>query len=180
MKIYTKTGDKGTTGLIGGSRVSKSSDRIMALGVIDELNAQLGRCRYESKGTELDSYLFRIQNQLFQIGAQVATPQGSPHFKIGITAEEIETLESEMDAFTDRLPPLKNFILPGGCALAAELHIARSTCRRAERELIRLQESLDECAEPLKFLNRLSDWLFVAARIANLLAGVEDVVWKSH
>lgn len=177
MRIYTKTGDKGTTGLVGGGRVHKTDDRIEALGAIDELNACLGVALTVGPSAPLAPLLLRTQNQLFDLGAEVATPQESEWFAPSAQPEDILQLEKEMDGWTAELPPLKNFILPGGTPAAAQLHLARTICRRAERQLLRLAESHPLREETLIFVNRLSDWLFVLARQENHLAGVTDVKW---
>lgn len=172
MKIYTKTGDKGTTGLVGGSRVSKTDDRIIAIGDVDELNALIGVARTFA-GSDHDSNLSLIQNWLFDLGAELATPPDSKFDNSSISDNHIEFLEQSIDAMTSQVEPLRNFILPGGSPLAAALHHARTVCRRAERSVIVLDL---ERAEPVTFLNRLSDWLFTAARFANREAG--DVIWS--
>jgi cob(I)alamin adenosyltransferase len=176
VKIYTKTGDAGKTGLIGGLRVPKNSPRIAAIGDIDELNASVGLARCASVGSSLDSTLESIQNWLFEAGAEIASP-GEERFET-IESGAIHRLETSIDEMTDELPELKNFILPGGTELAARLHVARSACRRAERTLLELG-SVEHVREEIRVLfNRLADWLFVAARTANHLSNVQDVNWK--
>ncbi len=178
MKIYTKTGDAGETGLIGGRRVPKNSPRIAAIGDIDELNATIGLVRVESSGHSLDETLYRVQNWLFEAGAEIASP-GEQRFE-SIESDAIRHLEASIDEMTSILPELKNFILPGGTELAARLHLARSICRRAERTLLELS-SVELVREEVRvFVNRLADWLFVAARTANHLANVLDVNWKRN
>lgn len=181
MKIYTKTGDKGETGLFGGARVRKDHVRIEAYGEIDELNACLGTSRSLNDDAELDALLHRIQNELFEIGAVLATPSGSKHAgtdKCPIRPEDITRLEKAIDRFDRDLPALRNFILPGGTELSAALHLARTVCRRAERDLVALaeQEPVDE--EILAYINRLSDLLFIMARWANWKKGISDTPWK--
>ena len=176
MKIYTKTGDDGTTGTFGGERVSKSDPRIDVLGHIDELNAAIGVARSHADNHELDFMLERVQRELFELGAEIGCPSDSPYFKATINQVHIERLEREVDAA--ELPPLRDFILPGGTKFAAAIHLARTIARRAERVLITANEGLNGRQEPLVYLNRLSDWLFVLARSANHRAGVEDVKWK--
>ena len=177
MKIYSKTGDDGTTGLYGGDRIPKASLRISAIGEIDELNAMLGVVRIHSEGTSLDPLLLKVQNWLFDVGAELACPPGGK-FQVALTGREhAKVLEESIDAQTAALPELKAFILPGGSPLAAHLHLARSVCRRAERAVVQLHE-----VEPLRddlriFLNRLSDWLFVSARTANHIQNVNDISW---
>ena len=176
MKIYTRTGDAGQTGLIGGLRVDKNSPRIAAIGDIDELNAAVGLARRQANGIALDSTLEMIQNWLFEAGAEVASP-GQERFET-IESEAIRHLESSMDAQTEALPALQNFILPGGSELGARLHLARAICRRAERTVLELN-TVEPVREELRVLmNRLADWLFVAARTANALSHVQDVNWK--
>ncbi len=176
MKIYTKTGDDGTTGVFGGGRVLKADPRIEALGAIDELNASVGMARSLAVQSEIDSWLERIQRELFDLGAEIACPIENRHFKAAIRNEHIERLEQEIDLI--ELPPLREFILPGGTALASSLHLARTVARRAERVLIGASQSIELRQEPSQYLNRLSDWMFVMARSANHSAGVPDVKWK--
>lgn len=176
MKIYTKTDDDGTTGTFGGDRVSKSDPRIDVLGHIDELNAAIGIARSQADNQELDFMLERVQRELFELGAEIGCPSDSPYFNATIKQVHIELLEKEMDAA--ELPPLRDFILPGGTKFAAAIHLARTIARRAERVLIASNSELRVRQEPLVYLNRLSDWLFVLARSANHRAGVEDVKWK--
>jgi cob(I)alamin adenosyltransferase len=170
VKIYTKTGDAGETSLFGGARVPKSDARIEAYGTIDELNSFLGVARASWPASPLDEELGRIQSDLFDLGAHLAAP-GSNRFW-GVRAERVAELESAIDGMESKLPPLRNFILPGGCAAAANLHVARTVCRRAERLVVTLHDDAS-----IVYLNRLSDFLFVAARYANLQHGVDDVVW---
>ncbi len=178
MKLYTKTGDDGTTGLYGGDRVLKTSLRIKAIGEVDELNAILGVVRLYSKGDRLDSSLMRIQNCLFDLGAELASPPGGKFVLENIVESHVIDLEVEIDQFSDELEPLKAFILPGGCELSAHLHFARSACRRVERAVIELNELEFVRNEVRLFLNRLSDWFFVAARTANYDRNVQDTEWK--
>ncbi len=172
MKIYSKTGDKGTTGLIGGERRRKDDLLFEAIGTVDELNSFIGAARTEVDGPG-DS-LQIIQNTLFDLGSSLADPKSLIAFDC---AEVIADLEASIDQMTAELPELRNFILPGGSNQSARLHVARSVCRRAERCVIRLELSYDE---PVVFLNRLSDWLFVAARYANLKADAKDILWNKR
>lgn len=172
MKIYTKTGDDGTTGLVGGSRIGKDSPLIQAIGDVDELNALIGIARTHGAG-DLDDTLGKIQNWLFDLGAELATPPGGRFNNDSIGEANIDYLEQSIDSLTGQVEPLRNFILPGGSPLAAALHHARTVCRRAERSVIALGR---ERAEPVTLLNRLSDWLFTAARYANRERG--DVIWS--
>lgn len=171
MRIYTKTGDSGTTGLVGGTRVSKSDRRIAAIGDVDELNALIGVAR--SHGSEMDVALERVQNWLFDLGAELATPADGKFKNEIISDEHAHWLESSIDEMNEDLSPLKNFILPGGTPIAAALHHSRTVCRRAERSVIAFGEARPEL---IRFLNRLSDWLFVAARFENRTRG--DVLWS--
>jgi cob(I)alamin adenosyltransferase len=177
MRVYTKTGDRGETGLIGGGRVAKDSLKIAVVGELDELNALLGLCRVEASDTELDGKLGEIQGMLFALGAEVATPVGSPISLQIVDQAAVEGLESSMDRLDEYLDDLHNFILPGGSEGAARFHHARAVCRRAERTLWALNREEPVRAELLIFLNRLSDWLFVGARTLNRVRGVEDVKW---
>jgi len=178
MKIYTKTGDDGTTGLFGGDRVRKSDPRLECYGTLDELNAAIGLAAVVAP-TALLAKLRAVQNELFIIGSHLATPKESASSAALPELEEsiITRLEMEIDAAEAELAPLRNFILPGGCECAARLHVARTICRRAERLLVNF--SLDRPVDTimLTYLNRLSDWLFVHSRWANRQEGVEDIPW---
>lgn len=180
MKIYTKRGDDGTTGLFAGGRVSKASDRVAAYGDVDELNSLLGvvRAELEPDG-ELDRMFARIQWELFNLGAQLATanPEQAVKSVPEIEDADIERLESEIDGFTAQLPPLKAFILPSGTRGAATLQLARTVCRRAERASVLLASNNPVPPLVVKYLNRLSDHLFVVSRIVNHRAGVEETKW---
>lgn len=184
MKIYTKTGDDGTTGLIGGSRVRKCDPRIELYGTVDELNAAIGLAVVAAGESLLAGLLLPVQNDLFVIGSHLATPDHEPPAKTNwlppIDEQLIQRLEQQIDAAESQLPALRNFILPGGTELGARLHLARTVCRRAER--LSVEFSLNRPISPviITYLNRLSDWLFVHARLANHLAGVADVPWISH
>jgi cob(I)alamin adenosyltransferase len=177
MKIYTKTGDTGTTGLIGGSRIAKNSLRMSAIGDVDELNAAIGLAGTAGAG-DLDAELARVQNLLFDLGAELASPIEHARQYRAIAADDIELLERSIDAQTAELEPLRNFILPGGAEVGARLHLARCLCRRAERSILELNAHEEVGSEALTFMNRLSDWLFTAARTANRLGGVQDVKWQ--
>lgn len=178
MKIYTRTGDDGTTGLIGGARIPKNSLRISAIGAVDEVNAAIGWVR-AAQPAELDSELELFQNWLFDLGAELASPTEHRLQHRALTPAKVEKIERSIDRQTAELEPLKNFILPGGSETASRIHIARGACRQAERSILELNEHEPVSAEALAFINRLSDWLFVAARTANRLAGVQDVKWSS-
>jgi cob(I)alamin adenosyltransferase len=180
VKIYTKTGDQGETGLFGGPRVRKDSPRIRAYGGVDELNAVVGLARSANRDGGVADLLQAVQNDLFDIGAVLATPDPDKLRGKGTFAgaREIERLEREIDRMESDLPALKTFVLPGGSELAARLHLARTVCRRAEREVVALMAAEPVGPEVLVYLNRLSDFLFVLARWANLKAGVADVPWS--
>lgn len=177
MKIYTKTGDEGQTGLLGGARTPKTSARIMVIGDVDELNAAIGLARTASDGLNLDADLGKIQNWLFDLGAELACPPEGKIQSQNLTAQQIAFLEESIDLQEARLEPLKQFILPGGSTLSAHLHFARSVCRRAERSILVLNDLEPQRQQTRVFLNRLSDWLFTAARTANVLTNVKDVPW---
>lgn len=179
MKIYTRGGDRGETSLLGGGRVRKDNERIAAYGTIDELNSFIGlACTTISDARLLDE-LAAIQSDLFDIGAQLASPGHADRFR-GVDPARIDVLEHSIDAMERELPPLTNFVLPGGSAGAAHLHVARTICRRAERLIVALGDASAETETTIAYVNRLSDWLFVAARYANHIAGVEDVPWISR
>lgn len=181
MKIYTKTGDSGTTGLFAGPRVLKDNPRIAAYGSVDELNAILGMVlqtlAQDSSG--LSGAVTQVQSDLFSIGAELATPDPQSQGMCLLPESRITDLEQSIDSIEESLPPLKNFVLPGGCAASAALHWARTVCRRAERDVVHLsqQPGIADCARIIVYLNRLSDWLFVVARQQNALAGVPDQPW---
>ncbi len=179
MKIYTKTGDSGTTGLFGGARVDKDDERVEAYGTVDELNAALGLAAVATDGELLDR-LRTVQADLFVIGSHLAAPDPSAQAaRLPMLDESIVSrLEMQIDAAEDDLPPLRNFILPGGSEAAARLHVARAVCRRAERLLVDFAMDRPVPAIVITYLNRLSDWLFVQARWANLQAGIPDIPWK--
>lgn len=181
MKIYTKKGDAGETGLYGGDRVAKDHLRIHAYGTLDELNAFLGAAisalADDPSVGELRGWLTRIQGELFQLGAELATPIGKKVASALVEEKEVAMLETEIDAMEQALPPLRHFILPGGTPIASHIHCARAVARRAERELVSLGRQEEVRPVALKYLNRLSDALFVCARYANHLAGVADVPW---
>ncbi len=174
MKIYTKTGDSGETSLFGGARVRKDDARIEAYGTVDELNSAIGIARATWQ-SDFDPQLHAIQSDLFDIGAHLASP-GTSRFE-GPKPARIAALEQSIDAMESQLTPLKTFILPGGSLAAAQLHVARTVCRRAERLVVALRDEDVATKSSIAYLNRLSDFLFVAARLANLQRGVADVPW---
>jgi cob(I)alamin adenosyltransferase len=181
-RIYTRTGDDGTTGLVTGERRPKHDLRIEAYGTVDETNACIGLVRlHTGQDTILDAMLARVQNDLFDLGADLATPEnGKPQRRVPlrISDAQVERLEQELDGLNEALSPLRSFVLPGGAPAAAALHLARTVCRRAERLVVALNDKPDEEVSPaaIKYLNRLSDFLFVAARHANQ-RGDGDVLW---
>lgn len=181
MKIYTKTGDKGDTGLFGGARVSKAAERVGAYGQVDELNSAIGFARAFEVDSKLDAMLETIQHELFQVGAELGSaPNKQDKLTIALVADDrVEALERGIDTLEEDLAPLKAFILPGGTKGAAALHTARCVCRRAERALVGLAQSEPVRGELVRYLNRLSDFLFTAARYANRQQGVADIEWKS-
>lgn len=181
MKIYTKTGDKGETGLFGGERVGKNNIRISAYGTVDELNSFIGLALTEIKSEEIKEILIDIQNKLFVVGSDLATPDNEKNRKLNIkrTSEDFITkAEKDIDFISDKLEPLRNFILPGGSKGAALLHICRTVTRRAEREVVELKNSEYISDNILVFLNRLSDLFFVLSRYENQVSGIPDVKWN--
>ncbi|HJP05300.1 MAG: ATP:cob(I)alamin adenosyltransferase [Chromatiales bacterium] len=172
-KIYTRTGDDGSTGLGDGTRVSKTSSRVEAYGCIDELNSTLGLAIAAGIPEELAAVLTDIQQQLFDLGGELCMPGGST-----LSAADVDRVEQVMDQFNESLPPLKDFILPGGSPASAACHLARTVCRRAERRLLTLSQAEEINSESLRYLNRLSDLLFVVARVLNKLDNGEEVLWR--
>ncbi len=185
MKIYTKTGDQGLTSLIGGKRVPKTEGRLSAYGTVDELNAHLGlafTALPESKELEgLEKALIRIQNELFCVGSQLACEDSERRGKLpSLREDSTQLLENEIDMFELKLPPLKNFILPGGHTAACHLHVARTVCRRAERAALAFYNDTPDAMDAgiVQYLNRLSDFLFVAARHVNRVLGRNETIWE--
>ncbi len=177
MKIYTKTGDKGETGLFNGQRVEKFNPRVELYGTVDELNSVIGIACASKPGEPLLSDLCKVSKTLFSLGTDLATPRDpEPKFPVKRMDESsIDWLENKIDEYTAGLPKLTKFILPGGGRAAAHLHHARTICRRAERLAVKLSATQDIGSIPVKYLNRLSDYFFTAARFANKLEGLEDV-----
>jgi cob(I)alamin adenosyltransferase len=180
-RIYTRTGDKGTTALAAGGRRPKHDLRIEAFGTVDETNACIGMVRLHTKDQPIDAMLNRIQNDLFDLGADLATVETGkplPYEPLRITQGQVDRLEREIDELNAELTPLRSFVLPGGTPAAAALHLARTVCRRAERNVVELTSRPDEKVSPeaVKYLNRLSDFLFVASRYVND-KGALDVLW---
>jgi len=180
-RIYTRTGDGGETGLFRGGRVSKSDLRVEAYGTVDELSAALGLVIADEPPPAIHALLTDIQSLLFELGADLATPPDVDDRTGGVTEADIERLERAIDGAEEQLPPLKSFILPGGTRAAAALHLARAVCRRAERRCVALREAEPATSElAVKLINRLSDLLFVLARLANHEAGVADPNWQAR
>ena len=179
-KIYTKTGDAGETALGNGARVAKHSARVNAYGTVDETNATVGLARLHATG-DLDAALGRIQNDLFDLGADLCRPDmgkdaDAEYTPLRVTDAQVSRLETELDALNSDLAPLRSFILPGGSALAAHLHLCRTVSRRAERLTVELAQEEDVNSAAIRYLNRLSDWFFVASRSANN-NDADDVLW---
>lgn len=178
MKIYTRTGDDGSTSLFAGGRVGKDDARVEAYGTVDELNSVLGIVRAFSKNDEVSEIIIEIQNLLFTLGADLATPLDVENVKIKrISKENVDNIERLIDKIDEKLEPLRSFILPGGTLVASFLHLARSVCRRAERKIVYLSRKEKINPEIIPFVNRLSDLLFVLARYANKIEKVDDIKW---
>lgn len=184
MKVYTKTGDKGTTALLGGVRVPKNHIRIDAYGTVDELNSGIGLIRSYNIGDDLNEILFQIQTMLFYLGSELATPadkmtlaNGKPRLPKVIQEKDIEQIEKWIDQIEEELPPLRHFIIPGGNLGSAQTHQCRCVCRRAERICVALSEVEEIRDEPVKYLNRLSDFFFVLSRKISKDAGHQEILW---
>ena len=177
MNIYTKTGDRGETSLVGGKRVSKCCQRLESYGTLDELNAHIGLLAAAAEGmSQPGDFIHEVQSNLFTCGAYLASEDGRCEC---VDADAVSALEEEIDRIEATLPPLKSFILPGGCKAAAEAHVCRTVCRRMEREVLRLKdESVDVDSTLLCYFNRLSDYFFVLARALNREAGKEERAWQ--
>lgn len=179
MKIYTKTGDDGTTSLFSGGRVHKTHLRVEAYGTVDELNSIIGVARSHQPSKKTDENLENIQNKLFHLGADLATPlDAKADWVVRMDADSVSWLETSIDAMTADLPALKQFILPGGTLASAQLQVARTVCRRAERVALALSADEPIGEHVIKYLNRLSDWLFTIARWENLQAGITEDQWS--
>ncbi len=181
MKIYTKFGDSGETALYGGTRLGKDEPRIEAIGSVDELNAYMGYAQTLVEDADLSELMARVQNHLFDVGADLATP--ATHAKAAefrISPDFTTEMETAIDTLSAELPPLTNFILPGGCTAGATLHIARVVCRRSERCVVRLAREEEINPEIIRSLNRLSDLLFVLARTVNFRANTSEPIWESQ
>jgi cob(I)alamin adenosyltransferase len=180
MKIDPKTGDDGTTGLFGGERTTKDAPRVAAYGTVDELNAQIGAVRALGLDPDFDRSLSRVQNELFVLGADLATPPGakaSDHVR-RVAPSDAAWLEQEIDVLAGGIPALTSFILPGGAPAAASVHVARAVCRRAERAVVALARAADLGPGPIVYLNRLADYLFTLARAINHRTGNAEQAWK--
>ena len=175
-RIYTRGGDRGETSLGDGSRASKLDCRIGAFGTVDELNAAIGVVLAGDLGAEARTVLERVQNELFDVGADLSVPYGVGDGRLRVTQDQIDALEQDCDRFNADLPQLKSFVLPGGTESAARLHVARTVCRRAERDTLTASKEVELNPLVLVYLNRLSDLLFILARAAN--AGREEILWK--
>lgn len=180
MKIYTKTGDNGVTSLWGGKRVPKIAPRVMAYGAVDELNSYLGVVLAKELSPIIREGLGIIQQDLMVMGSDLATPMDAPKKlkTLRIQPEQVEQLEKQIDLMTATLPRLTNFIVPGGSSAAASIHCARALCRRVEREVLTFASQEDTNANIIVYLNRLSDWLFTAARYQNLADNADEVIWN--
>ena len=180
MKIYTKFGDSGETALYGGTRLGKDAPQFEAIGTVDELNAYIGYAQTLIDDPDLIGLLSHVQNHLFAVGADLATPAThSKASEMRISGDFTTEMETAIDTLSEELPPLRNFILPGGCAAGAILHIARVVCRRSERCVVRLTREAAVNPEILRSLNRLSDLLFVLARTVNFRANTSEPIWES-
>jgi cob(I)alamin adenosyltransferase len=177
-RIYTRAGDSGETSLGDGSRVSKLDPRIEAYGTVDELNATLGVAIASDPPSELRSWLERIQNELFDLGADLSVPLDDSRERLRVDGAQVEWLEQCCDVVNEDLEPLRSFVLPGGTELAARLHVARTVCRRAERRAIALAQEHAVNPTAIAYLNRLSDLLFILARAANAAAGHDEPLWR--
>ena len=180
MKIYTKTGDTGETGLFGGKRLSKAALRIETYGTIDELNACLGLFRDSIEDADLRTSLLTIQHRLFSIGSALACDPDDPALELDLEESDLTWLEKAIDGMEEALPPLRNFVLPTGHLAVSHAHLARTVCRRAERRAVELARQEKVANLVLRYLNRLSDYLFVAARFAAQLYGVSEVKWRGR
>lgn len=180
MKIYTKTGDKGSTGLIGGTRVSKSDVRLEAYGTIDELNSHIGLLAAYCKNEEQKAFLQNIQNLLFTVGSSLATDTTKTDYKAAsvMKPEHVETIEQEIDRMNEELAPLRHFIIPGGSLAAGQCHVCRTVARRAERRIVEMEKTYPVEELIIKYVNRLSDYFFVLARKLLMDDKTEEIVWK--
>lgn len=174
-KIYTRTGDKGTTGMADGSRIDKDDIQVEAIGDVDELNSIMGMLICKTEDLELADLFLTIQHDLFNLGGQISMPEMSL-----LVAQRTDWLEQQLDKLNKDLPPLKEFILPGGTEAAATCHLARSVSRRAERSIVSLSKKMDISSDVQSYINRLSDFLFVAARVLSRQQGGKEIYWQSE
>jgi cob(I)alamin adenosyltransferase len=179
MRVYTKTGDDGTSGLIGGTRVEKYDLRLESYGTVDELNSWIGLIRGQSIDASTRQILLSVQNNLFVIGARLATDLAKTDLsaRLPLKSEDLCLLENEMDRILDQLPPMEHFVLPGGSNTVSYCHLARTVCRRAERRVCQLAKELDIPSDLIKYLNRLSDYLFVLSRKVAVDEGIDEIQW---
>lgn len=180
FKVYTKTGDDGTTGLVGGNRVKKYDPRLEGYGTVDELNACIGLIRSYTIPDDIKIILIQIQNKLFNIGSRLASDEKGDAYtaNLAVKKEDIEVLEQAIDKYEEDLPELRSFILPGGELSVAQCHMARTICRRAERRIVEFSEQIPVQPEIVKYINRLSDFFFVLARKLSYLLDVEETAWE--
>ncbi len=180
MKIYTATGDNGTTSLVGGRRVSKSSARLEAYGTVDELNSHLGLLLATgTPSSQAADALQWLQNKLFDLGSELATDPESKFRPRGIIAVDVERLEREIDALQERVPPLRQFVLPGGTVAAAQANVARTVARRCERRMVAMRQAGDDVSDvDMKFINRVSDFLFLVGRECNIISNKNEIFWN--
>lgn len=178
--VYTRTGDKGTTSLVGGKRVAKTDIRLEAYGTVDELNSNIGLLMADICDDEDRKFLEKVQNCLFVVGSNLATDQSATELRaVSIVPEElVKDMEAEIDKIDSLLPPLTAFVLPGGCRASAECHVCRTVCRRAERRIIALNEQTEVDSALLRYVNRLSDYLFVLARKINVDEKKDEIFWR--
>ena len=180
MKIYTKTGDQGTTSLVGGQRVSKNSARLESYGTVDELNSHIGMVRSFPAASPVADELVEIQRRLFDAGGYLATAPTDSFAKVSIREEDILLLEQAIDRMDASLPPMRSFVLPGGSVAVSACHVARTVCRRAERRILDLAKTTEVDPAILRYVNRLSDYLFTLGRYANHISGVAELEWRKE
>lgn len=179
--LYTRTGDNGTTSLVGGERVAKDSLRLEAYGTVDELNSHIGLLRAEATDPDTIRTLQTVQNLLFDIGGYLASdPEGTWTLPPGVAPHDIEAIEKAIDSLDGQLPKLNSFVLPGGSPQAAHAHIARTVCRRAERRIIALSRQAPVAPEVIRYINRLSDYFFALARFCNTSQNIDEIIWQKN